>query len=65
MWHAEHRSISGGSKLIEHGSLRCLFSQKATFRIIFEQICENTTVKNPETRTSCLKEPTFCQKASS
>ena len=28
-----------------YGSLRYLFNKKATFRIVFEQNCENTTVK--------------------
>ena len=30
--------------------LRCFFSKKATFKIIFEQNCEKTTAKKPETR---------------
>ena len=41
--------MSVSIKYSDYGSFRCLFSLKATLRIIFELNCENTTVKKPET----------------
>ena len=33
-----------------YSSLKCLFSKKGTFQIIFEQSCENTTAKKANSK---------------